>query len=220
MNRKELYLKHFKKVSEAIRVANYKRGYILAGKALKLFPEQPLAELDYYTIMADYGAVMGGSEGRRLHKRGTKGLCRMIKKIRSFDEEDRSFVKNEVYFQTRQFKKQYELGISEYKKTKNLRCFYSSGVGAAWYANDMFKKRQIKRCQSWAQKSVDAWEKFWGYRKDYYNAYIHYALALGFLGRTSEMEKALKTAQKISKKPASFSEFANIRNIIKNFQTR
>ena len=81
----------------------------------------------------------------------------------------------------------------------------------------MFKKGQIKRCRSWAKKSVDAWEKYFEHRKDYYNPYVHYALALGFLGHIKEMEKSLRSAMKLSKKTEDFVEFKEVRDIIKLF---
>ena len=37
---------------------------------------------------------------------------------------------------------------------------------------------------------------------------MHYALALGLLGRKKEMMKALKTSSKLCKKPMSYKEFA------------
>src|SRR5690606_26878672 len=216
----EGYKKFSKKIRRLVLNAKYEEALNLSKKAQILFPDVPLVTLDYFTIMADCGSIIGGAKGRRLHENGTKGLQSLLNKIRSFGPEERVYVKNEVYFQTKQFKKQYELGIKEFKKSKNRINFYSAGVGAAWYANEMFKKGQIKRCRSWAKKSVDAWKKYFEYRKDYYNPYVHYALALGFLGRIKEMEQSLENAMKLSKKPEDFVEFKEVREIIELFNLK
>lgn len=213
----EKYRKFSGKIRRAVMKADYEKAFKFTEEALGMFPGVPFAVLDHFTVMADYGLTVGGAKGRRLHKKGTEGLLSLMRKLRSFKEEERIIVKNEVYYQTKQFKKQYELGIVEYKKSKKLVNFYSSGVGAAWYANEMFKKGQIKRCQSWAKKAVVAWERYFEYRKNYYNPYVHYALALGFLGRPREMEKALAKAQKLSKKSRNYVEFKEVRGIIKKF---
>lgn len=220
MNRIDEYKKHREQVTRAVKKADYAKAYKIAKHAYKTFPDVPFSEVDLYTVAADYAAICGGVKGKRLHRESVIGLRSVMRKLMRFDQTQRNILRNEYYFQTRQFKKQYELGIEEYKTTKSYRAFYSSGVGAAWYANEMFKKGQVKRCQSWAQKSVEAWEQFFKHRKDYYNPYVHFALALGFLGRSKEMEASLAKAQKLSKKPKSFSEFKEVRVIIKEWGLR
>ena len=215
MNRNDEYKKHREQVIRAVKKADYAKAYKLAKHAYKTFPDVPFSEVDFYTVAADYAAICGGVKGKKLHTESVMGLRSVMRKLMRFEPYQRNILRNEYYFQTRQFKKQYELGIEEYKSTKSYRAFYSSGVGAAWYANEMFKKGQVRRSQSWAQKSVEAWEQFFKHRKNYYNPYVHYALALGFLGRAKEMEASLAKAQKLSRKPKNFSEFKEVRDIIK-----
>jgi len=63
----------------------------------------------------------------------------------------------------------------------------------------------------WARRAVKAWENYFEFKADYYNAYVHYALALGILGRHGEMSAALKTSAKLSGKSDSYREFAEVR---------
>jgi len=52
------------------------------------------------------------------------------------------------------------------------------------------------------------------FKADYYNAYVHYALALGILGRNGDMETALAKSARLSGKPRSYREFEEIRRNI------
>ena len=124
-------------------------------------------------------------------------------------------MKNEYYYMTKQYKKQYQLGVDEYKKTKDFEELYSVGVGAANYALELAKKNQKKKAVSWAKKSIKAWEKYFEFESDYYNPYVHYALALGILGRTDKMSTALTLAQMKSGKGKEYPAFVWVRTEIK-----
>ena len=47
-----------------------------------------------------------------------------------------------------------------------------------------------------------------------YRAYVHLGLALGVLGRTEEMEAALRAGARIAGRPANYREFEEIRILI------
>ena len=209
------YQKTHQKIFAQIKKANYEKAFELATLSHKSLSPYFYADLDYYSVMADYGSILGGAKGRRLHRRGVVGLKSLMYRLRGVDPNIRNIARNEYYFQTKQYKAQYELGINEFNRTHNLKAMYSCGVGAVWYANELLKKRQKKRSVSWAKKSILCWQKYLKAFPDYYNPYVHYALALGLTGELDKAKGALEMAQALSSKPRSFEEFQEIRLIIK-----
>jgi len=72
----------------------------------------------------------------------------------------------------------------------------------------------------WARRAISAWDKFLKFKGDYYNAYVHYALAHGILGRVKEMEAALEKSARLSQKPPSYREFADVRRKISGLNSK
>jgi len=67
---------------------------------------------------------------------------------------------------------------------------------------------------AWAEKSISSWEQYFEYESDYYNPYVHYALAWGILGKLDKMSTALTLAQMKSGKGENYSEFVWVRKEI------
>jgi hypothetical protein len=217
-----------------IKAADYHKATTHAKLGFKLFPDDTIAEFTYYSIMADYALSSDTPKFIKMHKAATDGMKKLFKKTsgRGISKDFKITMKNEYYYQTKQYKKQYYLGANGYKRSKNyhelnaMKAFnvavgarrevsrtrtqqmYSAGVGSAYHALDYARKKNKRMAYLWAQKSVDAWEIYFKSEKKYYNPYVHYGLALGILGRKKEMMKALKTSSKLCKKPMSYREFS------------
>ncbi len=122
---------------------------------------------------------------------------------------------NEYYFQSGKHKEQYELGESNYRQTRNKHYLYSSGVGAAWYAKQLFERGNALRGKVWAKRSVEAWKIYHELISNYYNSYVHLVLAYGLLGETHLMEENLNISAKLCGQDSkTFKEFGEIREII------
>jgi hypothetical protein len=129
-------------------------------------------------------------------------------------------MKNEYFYQTKQFKKQYELGITYYKRTGEKHHLYSSGVGGANHALELARVGKTKQADNWAKKSIEAWNIYFQYNKKYYNPYVHYGLAWGILGEKKKMMKALKDSSKRCGKPMSYKEFSEVIKWIEEIERR
>lgn len=205
----ELRVKWHRECWEHIKKANYKNATDHAFKGLTLFPNDLFVEFSYYSILADY-ALSDPQKLARIHKKAVNGMRNCLRKTRGAKAEAVINFKNEYYYQTKQFLKQYHLGINSYKKFKDKYDFYSAGVGGANHALHLAKKNQMKRAHSWAKKSISAWHRYFEVNDTYYNSYVHYALAKGILGDRKGMIDALKKSSKLSKKPISYREFQEV----------
>ena len=195
-----------------IEAAEYKKATAYAKKGLLLFPDDTVAAFTYYSIMADYALSSKSKEFQKMHREAVLGMKRLLKKTggRGISLRFKKNMKNEYYYQTKQFRKQYELGMSFYKRHGQKESLYSSGVGGANYALELAMKNKKRLAEIWAKKAIEAWEIYFEYDKKYYNPYVHYALAWGVLGDKKKMMKALKDSGKRSGKPMSYREFTEV----------
>ena len=116
---------------------------------------------------------------------------------------------------------QYKLGVAR-AASGEAKGYYCQGVGAGWHAYELAVRGHWVRAVQWAKISVAAWKKFERRDPDYYNQYVHRALAEGVLGKAAEAEAeaeaeaSLKRGAKVSGKGKNFAEFHEIRGLLKN----
>ena len=116
-----------------IKKAEYKNATKHAKLGLLLFPDDTIAAFNYYSIMADYALSKDTKEFKKMHREATLGMKSLFKKIsgRGISRDFKNLMKNEYYYQTKQYKKQFYLGKNLYKRHDDKRDMYSAGVGAA-----------------------------------------------------------------------------------------
>lgn len=202
--------------------ANYQKATACAKKGLKLFPDDTIAGFNYYSIMADYALSSKTKKFQDMHKEAVAGMKKLLKRTsgRGISKNYKKIMKNEYYYQTKQFKKQYELGKVFYQRTGEKHHLYSAGVGGANHALALARLGQTKRAKAWATKSIEAWDIYFEYDKKYYNPYVHYALAWGVLGEKKKMMKALKDSSKRCGKPMIYKEFAEVIEWIEEIEVK
>lgn len=138
---------------------------------------------------------------KTMRKEFTKaaGRLKRLLKLNSEIKDDNGYRNlNEYYWFSKQYKKQYLLGVKKLK-TNDKRGYYSQGVGAVNYAAKLKAHGKEKESLAWAKKAEKAWICFFKYRTTkYYDPWAWYALSLGLQGKKSEMEKAIKKSAKLS----------------------
>jgi len=67
--------------------------------------------------------------------------------------------------------------------------------------------KQVMNCD---YKAMVSWAQYFTYKNDYYNAYVHYAIALGVLGYKEEMMRALLRSASFINKDLTYFEFKEI----------
>ena len=201
-----------------INKAEYRNATNHAKLGLKLFPDDTIASFNYYSIMADYALSKQTKKFKDMHKEAVLGMKKLFKKTsgRGISKIFKMIMKNEYYYQTKQFKKQFYLGIHTYQRSSDKYDMYSAGVGAANYALEFAKKNNKRMAFLWAKKAIESWDVYFEINKKYYNAYVHYALAYGILGEEKKMMRALKTSARLCKKPLSYREFTEVLESVKS----
>jgi hypothetical protein len=205
-----------------INKADYKKAVGVLAGVYKKYPADFKVANFYASTLADYAELLSGEKKKKLKKEGISILSNLLKRTRGISKGWIYRTRNEYYYQTKNYYKQYMLGV-EMVTNGDKNGFYSQGVGAAWHALELVMKgnRNKKRSKVWAKKAINAWNNYFKYvAKDYYNPYVHYALAFGILGNDKEMNKSLFKASKLSGKPLSYYEFKEVINSINLLKTK
>lgn len=204
----------FKKVKEG----DYARAIKIIIEGLKKFPKNFLLQSDLAALLGDFSEITSEPLKNKMLEKVKEVFNRLNNEVDNQPKDIYFDFKNEMYFRYAKYKEQYELGLARadyyWNKnemtTKGFRGYYSQGVGAARYAMKLIKGRDRKLALDYAQKSIVAWAQYFSYKNDYYNAYVHYALALGILGYKEEMMRALIKSSRIINKELSYFEFKEI----------
>ena len=205
-----------------VRAAHYEEAI---GETLSGLQKIP----DSFTLQALLAALVGDTseiteeplKSRMLQKAATL-FEPLLKEADAQPKEAFYPFKNEYYFRNAMYKEQYENGIKcveHFWRTAQwdpmgIKGYYYQGVGAARYAKVLLEQGNKPLALEYAQKAVAAWAQYFSYENDYYNAYVHYALALGILGYHEDMMRALARSSSIIKRDLDYFEFKEIIDFI------
>jgi hypothetical protein len=187
------------KIRRMSNSARFDEAYALAKKHMALHPEVLLFAYCEAVMSAEDDTGFTPTEVRARYKSAAKKLRRLLRRMRGATPWLRAAIRNEYYWFSRQPLKQYRLGREQTAKG-NLRSYYSQGVGAVEVAKGFARKGRRGRALVWARKSEKAWLNFFKVNSKWFNSYFFYAMALGYQGRLTEMEKALATGARIAGK--------------------
>lgn len=197
-------------ISSLVRRAQYKKAYGLARELIKKYPENRFAQYRFAVLSGDSGEWARGKELKNNTSRAVKILKKLLLKTSGIDRRWVSSWRNEYYWFSSQPEKQYRLGKEDLLQ-RDMHGYYSMGVGAVSVALKKIEEKKYSQSIQWAQKAKSSWENYFKAVPDYYNAYVWYAKSLGLLGDLKGMEKALKKAGKLAKRPLSYREFVEAR---------
>jgi hypothetical protein len=185
----------------------YDRGDVKAAyfAARRLYLKYP----GTFEFCREYAALHGDYADRFPKARKEKHLREAVKLLRSLSRrlknkspQIRHRTLNELYFHSKNFLKQYRLGLWA-AKMRLPRCHFSQGVGAVFYAETLFHSGQIRSGRRYAKIAQAAWEAQFReckrngtpIRWDYY--WFH-ALASGFLEDQNQYHRSRTMALKHS----------------------
>lgn len=201
------------KMWKAVTDADYKKAMDVITPLYRKYPRDFKVVKTYAMVLGDYAEGLAGAARTKLKRKSIAILRKVTGKLGNVRWEWNISTRNEYYYHSGQFRKQYELGLESAAGGHNWG-YYGQGVGAANYAYEHAAAGRRGYAALWARRAINSWENFFKFKADYYNAYVHYALAFGVLGRLKEMEAALKKSAALSGKPRSYREFAEVREKI------
>ncbi len=206
-------LKRIDDIGRSIEKADYVSALRKAEAFYRENPRHVAARERYATMLAD-AALYTKLPGReRMKAKAIRILRELLRSLRGVPFGVRGSIRNEYYYHTGQYLKQYRLGIELVRKG-DKSSYFSQGVGASWYAFELMHKGQVARGRRWAEVSVLAWGRHLKFEANYYYPYVNLAFAHGILGRLDEMEKHLVTAARLAKKSRKHHEFKKVRDLI------
>lgn len=218
--REQAYNKVYEcKYEEAIAI-------VLAG--LKKFPKNFSLQSDLAALVGDYSEVTPAPLKDRMIQWSKIMFDRLLKEIDAQPKEVFYPFKNEYCYRFALYREQYEFGlmrVEDYWGTdewveRGFKGYYSQGVGAANYARELVRQRNKLLALDYAHKAVVAWAQYFSYKNDYYNSYVHYALALGILGYKEEMMRALRRSASLINRDLSYHEFKEVTDFIEELEQK
>lgn len=203
-----------REVSAHVHRADYGAALKAADKWRRRHPGDFSVAAHYASVLGDYAEQFPAGKRKRLQAKSVR-IMRSLLLRTACRPHPRvvGMLKNEYFWQTKQRRKQYQLGVWEARRgTKGG--YYSQGVGAAWHALELARRGQRLRARRWADRAVTAWRRFEKAVPDYYNQFVHRALAEGVRGRPRAMEDCLRRGAKFARKPLGYREFAEVREAV------
>lgn len=207
------WLKPRDRAWKAILNGDYEKAVRIVAPFYERYPADPRVIYYYASTLADYGESRRPEERKQLKRLCCKLLRGLLRRMRGMSSALGYSARNEYYYHSAQYNKQYHLGVERVLAGEKSG-YYSQGVGAAGHAYGHAIKKRRRFAGIWAKRAINAWEQYFKFRPDYYNAYVHYALALGIMGRFNDMEAALAKSARLSGKPRSYREFTEVRRNI------
>ena len=207
-------------VSSHVHRADYGAALKAAAGWRRRYPGDLGIAAHYASVLGDYADACPMPKRRRLHAESVR-LMRDLLRRTTCRPWPRivSILKNEFYWQTKQRRKQYELGVADLRQGWHGG-YYSQGVGAAWHALELAQHGRRSHARRWADRAVTAWKRYEKANPDYYNQFVHRALAEGVRGQPEAMEKCLRRGAKLARKPLGYREFTEVRELVRALRPR
>ena len=190
-----------KEATKKVGESNYEEAISITVDGLKKFPKNFTLQSDLASLVGDCSYITPSPLKERMIEKSKALFDRLKKEVHGQPKAALYAFENEYYFRFALYHDQYELGtrqVNDYWRTKEwvphgIKGYYRKGVGATYYAKELLKQGNKKRALEYAQKALVAWAQYFSYENDYYNPYVHYALALGMLGYKEDIDASFRT---------------------------
>lgn len=209
---------YLSRVYDTVLACRYDQALDATLEGLIKFPANFALQLELTILLGDHSENFSSPLKEIMIQRSKELFIKLGKEVYKQPKRDIYLFRNEYYYRFAMYKDQYELGIEvvadywgtpEWQKVGKSGYYYQ-GVGAANYARELCKQGDKELATCYAHKALVAWAQYFTLKNDYYNAYVHYALALGILGHTQEMMRALQRSADLIKRDLTYHEFKEV----------
>ena len=215
-----------KEVMKKVHECQYEKAIEITLDGLKKFPENFTLQSDLASLVGDTSEITPEPLKSRMLEKAKVMFDRLFVEVKAQPKPAYYPFMNEYYFRNKMYREQYELGVkgvadywgTEQWVTYGSKEYYYQGVGATYHAKQLLIQGENENAREWAQKALVAWAQYFSYTNDYYNSYVHYALALGILGYKEEMMRALEHSASLIKKDLNYHEFQEVIQFIKEIE--
>lgn len=220
-------IKYKKQALKKVAQAEYEQALKIILLGLKKFPQSFSLQSSFAALLGDISELYTDDRKSRTLEKSKKTFEKLLNEVEGQGRREIYRFKNEYYFRFAMYKEQYNSGlqmVDYYHDTKEwiseggFLGYYYQGVGAVYYAKQLLINGNNKNALHEAQKSLTAWAQYFSYKNDYYNSYVHYALALGILGYKIEMVRALKHAADLINRDLDYHEFKEVIDFVQSLK--
>lgn len=204
---------------------NYEAALSIILDGLEQLPHNFALQSDLAAIIGDYSETCSGEVKALLAQKSHELFDTLLEVAEKQPKYRKYQFKNEYFFRFAQYKNQYKNGLDliaqsplEEIASTNGKGYYYQGVGAARYAMQLLAENNSSVAHEYAQNAIVSWAQYFSYENDYYNAYVHYAIALGVLGYKEEMMRALLRSASFINKDLTYFEFKDVIDFFESFK--
>jgi tetratricopeptide (TPR) repeat protein len=200
---------------DGVMKGDYQKAFKIIMNGIAQFPEDFNIQTTLAVLLGDFSNHFSGSLKARMIEKSKELFTKLLPELKNYSKHTYYWFMNEYYYRFGNFKEQYELGaarVNENLDNRGFRGYYGQGVGAANYAKKQLLQGNKKIAYEYAQKALVVWAQYFTHANDYYNAYVHFSVALAILGFKDEALKALEHATSLIKK--DHVEFQEVRDFI------
>ncbi len=211
---------------EKVEKVAYEEATAIILSGLHKFPANFSLQRNLATLLGDSVTVAPDALKERMLAKSKEIFQRLSAELEGQPKGTTYNFRNEYFYRFAMYREQYELGlarVADYWETdrwlsSGIWGYYSQGVGASNYAKKLIEEGNIPLAHEYAQKALVAWGQFFSYKNDYYNAYVHFATALGILGYTDDMMKALKKSASLIDRDLAYFEFKEVIDFVERYK--
>lgn len=155
---------------------------------IKIYPKETYLAIWAAAIYGDYGECLG-LKAELIYKKKTCQILKDILNQKKLDPRLRFYARNEYYYHSGNYEKQYLLGPERLKEGYNGH--FSAGVGASMYALELKNKNEITKSKKFARIALKHWKTFDNQDLLRNNRYF-ICIAYAVLNKTTDCKKLLK----------------------------
>jgi tetratricopeptide (TPR) repeat protein len=205
-------------IMDRVRKADYAAALLHTVQGVEKYPQSFSLQSDLASLLGDYSEITAEPLKSKMVQRARTIFDTLLQEADAQPKEVYFPFKNEYYFRFGMYLEQYNTGVERVAYfwgtdqwiPTGAKGYYCQGVGAAHYAKQLLIQGQKDLAREYAQKAIIAWAQCFSYKNDYYNSYVHYALALGILGQKEEMMRALEHSASLIRRDLDYHEFKEV----------
>lgn len=211
-----------------IEQCDYMNALVIILEGLAHYPKNFGLQAFLAALIGDTSELYSGILQERMLASSRALFTKLLEEVTAQSKLDTYQFRNEYFFRFGMHQEQYESGLqmvteywgtSEWISNKGAKGYYYQGVGATYYAKQLWLRGEKRSALDMAQKGIIAWAQYFSYDNNYYNAYVHYALVLGMLGYRQEMLRALERSAGLVNRDLLYHEFKEVIDFIDSLET-
>jgi len=201
------------KLKKHVLRGDYQGGLRIAREALGRYPEDLTCRYQYAKLLGDWADELTPARKARYKKEAIAILRPLTRRLSGRDPEESFGLCLNYYYQSQDFTGMVAFGRRQAGRGVR-KGHYAEALGACLHAQKLEEAGKPARAGRWARISVAAWKRYDLRREPYYFAHYSLALALALAGQRSEARRTLAKAARLSGRPVTDWEFADVLKLL------